>query len=64
MMQKIQKFFSEKGQGIVEYGIVLAVVAAIAFAALGTDKAGLQNKVKAKFSAATDNIEKTGGAGT
>lgn len=31
MLQKIQKFFSEKGQGTVEYALLLAVVAAIAY---------------------------------
>ena len=62
MMQKIKEFFDEKGQGIVEYGIVLAVVAAIAFAAFGYSNKdnGLQNKITTKFENAKTNIDAVG----
>ena len=67
---KIKNKLNEKGQGMVEYAIVLAAVVAIAVAALwGTDevknesgevttqgKAGLSQAVTSSFSKATEQI--------
>ena len=40
MLKKIREFFSQKGQGVVEYAILLGLAAAIAAALVGG--AGLQ----------------------
>ena len=48
MLQKIQKyvqkFFSQKGQGTVEYALLLAVVAAVAYNLLKSDGIAAQAK--------------------
>ena len=53
---------NEKGQGMVEYAVILAVVAAVAIVVFGTGKAdeGLGKVVQGAFKKATDNIDKTG----
>ena len=62
MLQRMQKFFTQKGQGIVEYALILAFVVAIAAVALnssGTDSLG--TKIKTLFSttgAQIDNASK------
>ncbi|WP_296771406.1 pilin protein [Selenomonas sp.] len=55
MLQKLNKFFTQKGQGIVEYALILAFVAAIAAVALGSDT-GLGNQIKGLFTSAKNNI--------
>lgn len=47
MLTSIRKFFKEKGQGIVEYAVLLAFVVAIA-AYLFTSS-GIKNEVTATF---------------
>ena len=41
----------ESGQGMVEYGIIVALVVVIAIAAFGNNTAGLGKEVKAVFTA-------------
>ena len=50
MLQRIKEFlYSEKGQGIVEYALILAFVVAIAAVALSSDS-GLGKAIKDRFS--------------
>ena len=49
MLTSMRKFFTEKGQGIVEYALLLAFVVAIAVYALGSDS-GLGGAIKTNFS--------------
>ena len=58
MLQYIQKLInklkvSEKGQGMVEYALIIAFVAAIAIFALNTK---LRGAVSSAFDKATDNV--------
>ena len=58
MMKYIEKLIaklkkSEKGQGMVEYALIIAFVAAIAIVALNN---GLGNAVKSAFSSASDLV--------
>lgn len=59
MLQRIQKIWSEKGQGIVEYALILAFVAAIAAIALGRDT-GMGQAIQAKFTQITQALTSTG----
>ena len=70
MLQRIEKFFrrdSQKGQGIVEYALILAFVAAIAafvFTSSGNGSIkdsiiGLFNGAKGNIDSAKNNIETT-----
>lgn len=47
MLQQLKKFFDEKGQGIVEYALILAFVVAIAVAL--TSSGGLKEAVNEAF---------------
>ena len=48
MLVSLRKFFTEKGQGIVEYAVLLAFVVAIAAYLFGNS--GIKNEVTATFS--------------
>ena len=52
LIRKLQK--SEKGQGMVEYALIIAFVAAIAIAAL---QAGLKDAIVGAFSDAQQNVQ-------
>ncbi len=63
LADKLKETLSEKGQGMVEYGIVLAVVAAIAaivFWGGGNNSAGLQSSVQGAYNSAVQNINNAG----
>ena len=57
MLQRIRKW-SQKGQGIVEYALILAFVVAIAAVALSKDS-GLGQKIQDLFTRTGDKIETT-----
>ena len=60
MLQRIKEFlYSEKGQGIVEYALILAFV--VAAAAVLTTNNGLSNAINAKIQ---NVITAIGGTGT
>lgn len=59
MLQFIEKKWSEKGQGIVEYALILAFVVAIAVVALGPDT-GIGEKINALFTSTGEKIETAG----
>ena len=63
-IKKIKTLISEKGQGMVEYALIIAFVAAIAALALNSND-GLGDKIKSAFTAAGGQIgsqvEKAGG---
>ena len=65
--EKVAKL-NEKGQGMVEYAIILAVVAAVAIFVFGTgsdsDESGLGVTVKKAFDKASTQIDKAGVTGT
>ena len=61
MLQRIEKIWSEKGQGIVEYALILAFVVAIALVALKSDS-GIGEKIQTLFSNTGDKIEQAGDA--
>lgn len=48
MLKKIREFFSQKGQGVVEYAILLGLAAAIAAALVGST--GLQSNANTAVS--------------
>ena len=56
MLQKIQKFFSQKGQGIVEYAMVLGFVALLA---VGLWQSGLYGESKKIFGTIASNVSST-----
>ena len=56
MLQKIQKFFSQKGQGIVEYAMVLGFVALLA---VGLWQSGLYGQTKRIFGTMASNMSAT-----
>lgn len=60
MLTSMRTFFKEKGQGLTEYVLILAFVAAIAFVMFGSDST-LKTTVSSTFSAAHSKI---GTAGT
>lgn len=49
MLTSMKKFFTEKGQGIVEYALLLAFVVGIAIFAL-SDNSGLKTAISNNFS--------------
>lgn len=53
--QALQEKIEEKGQGIVEYALILAAVAIIAIFVLGSN-GGLTGAVNSAYSGATDKI--------
>ena len=56
MLQKIQKFFSQKGQGIVEYAMVLGFVALLA---VGLWQSGLYGQTQRIFGTIASNMSST-----
>lgn len=67
LKEKLQDVLSQKGQGMVEYAIIIAVVAVIAIAVLGTGDAEndgdntLTGAVSGAFKTATDKINEATG---
>ena len=66
MMQYIQKLLNkmkatEKGQGMVEYALIIAFVAAIAIFVLNN---GLRNAVSSAFTRATEAVNSAGNVST
>ncbi len=61
MLQRIEKIWSEKGQGIVEYALILAFVVAIAIIALDKDS-GIGQSIQNLFSNTGNKIESAGGS--
>ena len=59
MLQWIEKKWSEKGQGIVEYALILAFVVAIALVALKSDS-GIGQSIQNLFSDTGTKIESAG----
>lgn len=59
MLQWIEKKWSEKGQGIVEYALILAFVVAIAVVALKSDT-GIGQKIQTLFTNTGTKIENAG----
>ena len=55
MLTTIRKFFTEKGQGIVEYALLLAFVVAIAVYAL--NQSGLGTAIKSNFSTTASTVK-------
>lgn len=55
---KLQEKLSEKGQGMTEYAIILAVVAVVAVAVFygGNDNAGLRGTIGGAYDKASDSI--------
>ena len=64
-LDKVKSKLSEKGQGMVEYALIIAFVAAIAFVALGKvdGTTGLGKAIKDAFSSAQTQIENNNSAG-
>ena len=56
---KLQEKLSEKGQGMTEYAIILAVVAIVAVAVFygNSENAGLRDTVAKSYKAANDQID-------
>ena len=64
MLQRIYKFFhrkSQKGQGIMEYALILAFVVAIAAVALKSDS-GIGQSIQNLFSNTKAKIDSAGGS--
>ena len=59
MLQRIEKIWSEKGQGIVEYALILAFVVAIAIVALQSNS-GIGQSIQNLFSNTGSKIESAG----
>ncbi len=57
MLQRIEKIWSEKGQGIVEYALILAFVVAIALVALKSDS-GIGQSIRNLFTNTASQIDK------
>ena len=57
MLQQLKKFFDEKGQGIVEYALILAFVVAIGVA---LTTGGLKDSIQGLFSDTATAIESKG----
>ena len=55
MLVSMRKFFTEKGQGIVEYALLLAFVVAIAVYAL--QNSGLGGAIKTNFSKTASHVK-------
>lgn len=56
LTEKIREKLSEKGQGMVEYALIIAVVAVIAVLVLNTN---LRNAITGAFESAGEQIEST-----
>ena len=54
MLTSMRKFFTEKGQGIVEYALLLAFVVAIAVYAM--NDSGLGGAIKSNFSTTASQV--------
>ena len=63
MLQRIEKIWSEKGQGIVEYALILAFVVAIAVIALKSDS-GIGKAIQDRFTSTGDTIRNADVGGT
>ncbi|SFT72911.1 pilus assembly protein Flp/PilA [Selenomonas sp. GACV-9] len=61
MLQRIEKKWSEKGQGIVEYALILAFVVAIAVIAL-KDNGTIGQAIQNLFQSTGQKIEQAGGS--
>ena len=59
MLQRMEKIWSEKGQGIVEYALILAFVVAIAIVALKSDS-GIGKSIQNLFTNTGTQIENAG----
>lgn len=59
-IKKIKTLISEKGQGMVEYALIIAFVAAIAALALNSKDVGLGEKIQKAFISAGSQIEQAG----
>jgi len=55
MLTSMRRFFTEKGQGIVEYAVLLAFVVAIAAYLFTTS--GIKNEVTATFSSTQSMLQ-------
>ena len=55
MLTSMRKFFTEKGQGIVEYALLLAFVVAIAVYAM--NESGLGGAIKTNFSKTASQVK-------
>ena len=55
MLTSMRKFFTEKGQGIVEYALLLAFVVAIAVYAL--NQSGLGTAIRSNFSTTASHVK-------
>ena len=55
MLVSLKKFFTEKGQGLVEYALILAFVAVLAFMMFG-DGSTMKSDVSSAFSLAQSRI--------
>ena len=55
MLVSLRKFFTEKGQGIVEYAVLLAFVVAIAAYLFGNS--GIKDEVTATFNSTKSVLE-------
>ena len=55
MLTSLRKFFTEKGQGIVEYALLLAFLVASGGYALGSDS-GLGGAIKSNFSSTASQV--------
>lgn len=62
-LDKVKSKLSEKGQGMVEYALIIAFVAAIAAVALNSDNA-LGAKIKTAFTNAGTQIDQAGTGST
>ena len=60
MLQRTEKIWSEKGQGIVEYALILAFVVAIAIVALNKDS-GIGQKIQNLFTTTGNKIDEAAG---
>lgn len=60
--RRLMRSLGEKGQGIVEYALILAFVVVIAMAL--TNSGGLQDKIKAVFTSVGDEVDKAGSTTT
>lgn len=62
MLQRMEKIWSEKGQGIVEYALILAFVVGIAIVALNVNQQGsIGQKIQSLFTNTGNKIDEAGG---
>ncbi len=59
MLTSMRKFFKEKGQGLTEYVLILAFVAALAFMMFGSENS-LKSDVTSTFKVAQSQIKVAG----